>query len=337
MSQFEVHVRWFTPEKPENISVGRQRISSHLQSAGFSVRTVGTTAGTIQAAFAEREQYDIVIGTTRAGAFAATLVGKLTGKPVIVDHVDPIRQFRKTHTVGVSIPVQLAENICFAVSNIVMYVYEEERSRVERYAREARSTSLGVEYNWFVDPDQGAIESARNNVSSLSLRDNIAVYVGGLEPLYHIKELLDAMESIPEWSLIILGEGSLREVVEQTEAEQENIHYIGSVPHPQVVGYLSLADVGISLVDDPYTLKVLEYGAAGLSVVHLAGRSEERFEGLLEFTRSKPEAIAQAIVTAGRNDSNANLASFASKFDWESVASDYAGALNSVKYSPGGE
>lgn len=331
MSQQESRIRWFTPDKPENISVGRQQISSHLRTAGFDVKTVATTSETIQEAFAEREQYEIIIGTTRAGAFAAILVGKLTGKPVIVDHVDPIRQFRETHSMGASIPVRFAENICFALSDCVMYVYEEERSRVERYAQEIRSTSLGVNYDRFVDPNRDAVESARNRLSSLPLRDNIAIYVGGLEPIYHITELIDAMESLPEWSLIVLGEGSLRNAVEQTESETENVHYLGTVPHENVPGYLSLADVGMSLVDDPHTLKVLEYGAAGLSVVQLAGSSEERFEGLVEFTRSEPEAIARAIENAARNGSDSTLASFAAEFDWESVASDYAEALKSVK------
>lgn len=331
MSQQNSSVRWFTPDKPENISVGRQRISSHLRTIGFDVKTVATTSETVREAIAEREQYQVIIGTTRAGAFAATLVGKLTGKPVIVDHVDPIRQFRETHSVVASVPVRFAENVCFALSDCVMYVYEEERSRVERYAQEIRSTSLGVDYDRFVDPNQEAFESARSRLSSLPLRDNIAIYVGGLEPIYFITELMDAMEFLPEWSLIILGEGSLRNAVEQTESETENVHYLGTVPHENVPGYLSLADVGISLVDDPHTLKVLEYGAAGLSVVQLAGRSEERFEGLVELTRSEPEAIAQAIENAARNGSDSTLASFAAEFDWESVASDYAEALKSVK------
>ncbi|MDB9301074.1 glycosyltransferase [Halorubrum ezzemoulense] len=331
MSQQESRVRWFTPDKPENISVGRQRISSHLRTAGFDVKTVATTSETIQEAFAEREQYEVIIGTTRAGAFAATLVGKLTGKPVIVDHVDPIRQFRETRSVVSSVPVRFAENVCFALSDCVMCVYEEERLRVERYAKEVRSTSLGVDYDRFVDPDRDAVESARNRLSSLPLQDNIAIYVGGLEPIYHITDLTDAMESLPEWSLIVLGEGSLRNAVEQTESERENIHYLGTVPHDDVPGYLYLADVGISLVDDPHTLKVLEYGAAGLSVVQLAGRSEERFEGMVEFARPEAEEIARAIEDAGHKESDSALASFAAKFNWESVASDYAEALKSVK------
>ncbi|QKG91348.1 glycosyltransferase [Halorubrum salinarum] len=331
MSQQNSSVRWFTPDKPENISVGRQRISSHLRTVGFDIKTVATTSETIQEAFAEREQYEVLIGTTRAGAFAATLVGKLTGKPVIVDHVDPIRQFRETHSVGVSIPVRLAENVCFALSDCAMYVYEEERPRVERYAEEVRSTSLGVDYDRFVDPDQEAVESAQSKLSSLPLRENIAIYVGGLEPIYHVTEMMDAMDSIPEWSLIVLGEGSLRKAVEKKESEGENVHYLGTVPHEDVPGYLALADVGVSLVDDPHTLKVLEYGAAGLSVVQLAGRSEGRFEGLVEFTRPEPGAIARAIEKAARNGPDATLASFAAEFDWESVASDYAEALKSVK------
>ncbi|WP_239638924.1 MULTISPECIES: glycosyltransferase [Halorubrum] len=286
---------------------------------------------TIREAITERNEYDVVIGTTRAGAFAATFVGKLTGKPVIGDHVDPIRQFRETNSVVTAIPVQFVENVCFALSDCVMYVYEEERLRVERYANEVNPTSLGVDYDRFADPDPDAVESARNKLSTLSLRDNVAIYVGGLEPIYHVTDLMDAMEFLSEWSLIVLGDGSLRNTVKERELEWSNVHYLGTVPHEEVPGYLASADVGISLVDDPHTLKVLEYGAAGLSVVQSAGRSEERFEGLVEFTRPEPGAIAQAIENAARNRSDSTLASFAAEFDWESVASDYAEALKSVK------
>lgn len=330
MSQQNLSVRWFTPDKPENISVGRQRISSHLRTAGFDVKTVATTPETIREAFADREQYEVTIGTTRAGAFAATLVGKLTGKPIIVDHVDPIRQFRETHSVGASIPVRFAENICFALSDCVMYVYEEELSRVERYAQEIRSTSLGVDYDRFVDPDQDAVESAQNSLSSLPLRDNIAIYVGGLEPMYHITELMDAMESLPEWSLIVLGEGSLRNKVEREASERENIHYLGTVHYEDVPGYVALADVGVSLVDDPHTLKMLEYGAAGLSAVQLDGRARNRFGDIIEYTKSDPRSIGIAIKKAKNREYNTGIRSVAANHDWSRIASDYEDVIRGV-------
>jgi len=98
VTQVNPKVRWFTPDKPDNISVGRERIASHLrQNEGFNVDVVGTTLTTVRTAIRERDRYDVILGTTRAGAIAGTLIGRVTGKPVIVDHVDPIRQFRENN------------------------------------------------------------------------------------------------------------------------------------------------------------------------------------------------------------------------------------------------
>jgi len=327
VSQQKHSVRWFTPDKPENISVGRQRISSHLRRFGFKVKTVATTSETIWEAIAEREQYEVIIGTTRAGAFAATFVGKLTGKPVIIDHVDPIRQFRETHSVAASIPVRSAENVCFALSDCVMYVYEEERLRVERYAQEVKSTSLGVDYDRFANPNQATVESAQERLSSYSLRDNVAIYVGGLEPIYHINELINSMEFLSDWSLIVLGEGSLRDIVEQAESERKNIHYLGTVNHESMPGYIVLADVGISLVDDPHTLKVLEYGAAGLSVVQLDGQAKCRLGDTVVYANSDAHSIAKAIERAGSQENTEGIRSIASNHDWGQIANDYYNTL----------
>lgn len=332
VTQENPKVRWFTPDKPDNISVGRERIASHLrQNEGFSVEVVGTTSTTVQTAIRERDRYDVILGTTRAGAIAGTLIGRLTGKPVIVDHIDPIRQFREGNPPFLSIPVRIAENVSFALAELVLYVYEEEHERVSRYASQHMKTELGVDYCRFANPNSEIIDSVQDQLAECEFCENIAIYVGGLEPIYHIKELLMAMSNLPDWSLIILGEGSLRGVVEKVDAGQENVHYLGLVPHESIPGYLNVADVGVSLVDDPHTLKILEYGAAGLSVVQASGLAEERFRERVEYANPEPESIADAIKRAGEHKNVEQLQSFISEFDWKQIAGDYADALKSIK------
>lgn len=330
MSQDRNRIRWFTPDKPDNISVGRQRIATHLREEGFDVDVVGTTVTTIRTAFAERDQYDQLVGTTRAGAIAATVIGVVTGKPVVVDHVDPIRQFRENSSQLLHLPVQLAENVAFSLADSVLFVYEEERERVSKYAKRCVKTDLGVDYERFSNPDPEITDSAREHLSEYGLQDNVAIYVGGLEPIYHVDELLSAVSNLPDWSLLVLGEGSLRESVENAAGQRENIHYLGLVPHETVPGYLHLADVGVSLVDDPHTLKLLEYGAAGLSVVQAAGRAEERFGGLVEYADTNPRSIADAIERAGEQDNLNGIQSFTAKFDWKGISEDYQEVLKSI-------
>lgn len=330
VSDEKIRVRWLSPDKPGNISVGRQRIAAHLRDDGFEVEVVGTTFSTVLDAVKRRDEYEVIIGTTRAGAIAGTVIGRLFGKPVVVDHVDPIRQFQETHGKLLSRIVQYLENISFFLSDSALYVYDEEYDRISRYAGTVTKTDLGVDYDRFADPDPEILAAARDHLDELQLRDNIAIYVGGLEPIYHLEELLEAMEYLPEWSLIIAGDGSQSDLIESAATEQANVHYLGVVPHETVPGCLHAANVGVCLVDDPHTLKVLEYGAAGLPVIQAEGRAEKRFGEHLIYTKLSGQMIAEAITRAQDTD---GLQNYVEKFCWRDISNTYAEKLTSVMKS----
>jgi glycosyltransferase involved in cell wall biosynthesis len=322
----QLRVLWLTPDKSEHISVGRQRIAEGLEQRGYDVTLRGTTVKTVFTALWERGQYDVLIGTTRAGAIAGACVAHIVGQPFIVDHVDPIRQFETTHPRWLSVPVRWLEEIAFSVADHVLYVYEEEQSRVCRFADSVTKTDLGVAYDQFAEPSTEIIDAARSRLSALDPNEHVLIYVGGLEPIYHISPLLDAMRLLDDWTLVVLGTGSLEAAAQRAADEQPNIEYLGTVPHEEVPGYLHAVDVGICLVDDPHTLKVLEYGAAGLPVVQLAGRAA-RFEGLVEFCESTPADIARAVRTAERSSGNGDLQAFAERFDFDAIVDDYVRAI----------
>ena len=324
-------VLWLTPDKPENISVGRRRIAERLRERGFDVTMRGTTPRTVLASLRGYKQYDVVVGTTRAGAIAGIGL-KLLGLPLIIDHIDPIRQFTATRSRPLSFAVRLAENAAFALADHVLYVYAEERERVERYARDATETDLGVAHDRFADPEPTTVTRAREHLDEdgVGLDAPIVVYVGGLEPIYRIPELLAAMAFIEDWTLVVLGTGSLSKTVERAAGERENVVFPGSVPHEDVPGYLHAADVGVSLVDDPHTLKVLEYAAADLGVVCARGRAENRFGSFVEFCDPEPRAIARAIEGAGERGASEEFRERIREFDYERVAADYAAVLSAV-------
>jgi glycosyltransferase involved in cell wall biosynthesis len=320
-------VLWLTPDKPDNISVGRERIADHLESREFDVTLRGTTPRTVLQTLREAGEYDAIIGTTRAGALAGALLKVIYRSPFIVDHIDPIRQFSQTNPQWIATVVRVLENITFRLANYVLYVYEEERQRVARYAGNVAATDLGVEFDRFANPDPESIKSAQRKFSRLDVKENVAIYVGGLEPIYNIESMIAAIDRLPEWSLVVIGDGSLQETVATAANEMSNIHYFGTVPHEEVPGYLHVSDVGLSLVDDPHTLKVLEYGAAGLAVVQTAGRAEDRFGDLVEYCESDPVSIAGAIEDAV---ANSEFQSFVSEFDWARIADDYQEVLTRV-------
>lgn len=329
-----MRVLWLTPNKPEDISVGRERIASHLRARGFDIvlRTADRTVlGDILHADGP---YDVVIGTTRAGAIAAVGVAKSTGVPLVVDHVDPIRQLEETMTWPVVCAVRHCEHFAFHQSAHTLYVYPEERERVRRYAPSATETDLGVEYDRFANPHPRVVQAAEDRLDRLELEDNVAIYVGGLEPIYHIRELVAGVDHLDDWSLVVLGSGSLEDIVTDAAATSSSIAYLGTVSHDRVPGYLHAADVGVSLVDDPHTLKVLEYGAARLPTVQLSGRAEEKFAGVVEFCNADPVSIADAIERANdAEDTVDGLQGLAREYSWERIAGEYATVLESVTES----
>lgn len=327
-------VLWLTPDKPDRISVGRRRIAEQLEQRGYRVTLWGTTLRTVWAAVWRRDRYDAVVGTTRAGAIAGALLSVGGGPSLIIDHVDPIRQFETTHPWWLAVPVRWLEGLAFAVAAHVLYVYAEERERVCRFAGAVSNTGLPVAYDRFSDPPAGSVSAARERLSAVDAGDRVLVYAGGLEPIYHVTELVDAMTVLSEWTLVVLGTGSLEPEIRRAATERSNVAYLGTVPHEDVPGYLHAADVGICLVDDPHTLKLLEYGAAGLPVVQLAGRAEPRLEGLVTFCDPTPTDIARAVRSAAGSAASEELRAFARQFDVDAIADDYANAIEAVTGAP---
>jgi glycosyltransferase involved in cell wall biosynthesis len=321
-----MNVLWLTPDKSDNISVGRQRIADHLEAAGHRVTVRGTTPATVLRSLREIGRYDVVLGTTRGGAIAGAAIASLSRTPFIVDHIDPIRQFAANSPTPVAAVVRRLEHVAFRLADHVLYVYEEEAERVGHHARSTK-TDLGVEYERFAEPDEAALGAARERLASLNRREHVAIYVGGLEPMYNVPQMLDAFECLDDWTLVVLGTGSLEDRVREAAANSTAVQYLGTVPHNEVPGYLHAADVGICLVDDPHTLKVLEYGAAGLPTVQLRGHATDRFGEFVTYTDTEPGNVANAVQLAHRSGASESFQAFVSRFRWGEIAEVYEETL----------
>lgn len=321
-------ILWLTPNKPDNISVGRQRIATHIEDSGHTVVLRGTTWSTVAHTLRDGGYFDVIIGTTRAGAIAGAVAAQIYSVPLLVDHVDPIRQFRQTDRRTTATIIKHLENVAFRVADHVVYVYSEEAPRVEKYATTSTQTTLGVDYERFYNPSSEAVSPARERIGNST--NQIVVYIGGLEPMYSIGPMLESIDYLDGFRLIVIGTGTLESQVEEAAENSDSIQFIGTVPHEHIPGYLHHSDVGLSLVDDPHTLKVLEYGAAGLPVVQLKGRTESRFGGLLEYTTANPANIASAIKRATVSDSGPALQKYVRQFDWANVAKVYVDLISGL-------
>lgn len=322
-------ILWLRPDKPENISVGRHRLVSHLDAAGFEITLEPATPQTLLELGRTRPDYDIVIGTTRAGAILGTVLKLATGTPLIVDHIDPIRQFAETHPDWLTTVVRHLEQLAFRVADHTLYVYPEEQARVDRFARAATRTQLGVDFERFADPDSEIVARASDRLADHSLSDRTVIYVGGLEPIYNIDALLGSLDHLDGWSLVVLGSGSLDEEVTRVASQRDDLIFLGTVPHEEIPGYLHVADVGVSLVDDPHTLKVLEYGAARLPTVQLAGRAEGRFGDAVTYCEPEAASIATAIQEASEQDPTA-LHDLVESASWASIAETYRTVIGEI-------
>jgi len=302
-------------------------IAAELTQKGVDVTLRGTTLRTVFVVLKERRRDDAIIGTTRAGAIAGLALSSLYRRPLIVDHVDPISQLYSTGNEWVASVVERLENLTFASADWVLYVYEEEATRVGERALRATQTSLGLEYERFASPDDSVIDAAKARLSGLELEDDVAIYVGGLEPIYNIPACIAAFDHLDDWTLLLLGTGSLEAAVRERTAGLENVHFLGSVEHEEVPGYFHLADVGLCLVDDPHTLKVLEYLAGGLGVVQIEGRAEGKFDEAVDFTTGEPRDVARAIRAAKGHGATPETREYVRRFDWGTIAEDYRRAI----------
>jgi glycosyltransferase involved in cell wall biosynthesis len=322
-----MHILWLRPNKPENISVGRHRIADHLRERGHRVKIMNTTTDDLLRSLAG--DYDVVVGTTRMGAGIGAWRKLVRRTPLVIDHIDPIAQFKRNHSAAATWIVSQIEKATFRMADHVMVVYEEELPRVKRHASDVTKTHLGVDYETFANPNPEIIEDAKSVLRERTdTSRNQVIYIGGLEPAYHVPAILDAIELLPGWEFIILGDGSQRALIEQSE--QENVRYLGTVEHHLIPGFLHNVDVGICLLDDRNTLKILEYGAAGLPTVNVRGDAESRFSGLIEFCSLEPESIADSIQTAYEEGQIDEFEEFTKQFSWKSVSDQYEAVLENV-------
>lgn len=314
-------ILWLRPDKPENISVGRHRLALELEERGHSVDICNTTVSQFRTVLGDDP--DIVVGTTRLGAFVGAWKHLISRTPLVVDHIDPIAQLRRSRGPVTTWGVDKAEKLAFRLADHVMVVYEDELPRVRRHASNVTRTTLGVDYDRFADPSAETIRKARRVLTEHVPEDaNVVLYVGGLEPSYHLSTVVDAIDYLENWHFLVLGDGSRRDWLEDVAGDSDAVHYLGTAPYEEVPGYMQVADVGINLVDDANTLKVLEYGAAGLPVVHVEGEAERVFDGMVNFCSLEPGGVAHAIEQSIKQETD-NLAAFAWERRWTAIADEY--------------
>lgn len=305
------NVLWLRPGVPDNVSPGRQRIADELGVRGYTVDVRPASLKTARSA----GDYDAIIGTSHSGAILGAIAARRHRLPFVLDHVDSIRQLHETNPPWQAWPAQLAESWAMRQADATLFVTRRDMDRLERHADPYKQTHLGVPYPWFIPPTEHAAPKDWPG-------NPAAIYTGSLTEHYNIRAMC-AGAARAGVELVVLGTGPLAEYVQGHPAAT----YPGSVPHEQVPRWLWHADVGLCLVDDPHTVKVLEYAAAGLPVVQLAGRASETYRDVATLTTADPDNIEWAIHKAIERGPNDDLRELARERDYSRVADDYEWAL----------
>jgi glycosyltransferase involved in cell wall biosynthesis len=130
--------------------------------------------------------------------------------------------------------------------------------------------SFGVNSNKImIDPPTSRLQMDENELKRITLlykkkNEYIILFVGRIESEKGILLLLDALTrpilQMKKFKIIIIGTGSLAEVVTAASQQDKRIVYLGAIPHSQIGNYYALTDLVIipSIVPESYGLVAIE-------------------------------------------------------------------------------
>jgi glycosyltransferase involved in cell wall biosynthesis len=198
-----------------------------------------------------------------------------------------------------------------------------KQALVELGAPEGKVSVLrnGVETDLFRPvPDRGAVRQA------LGVSGKVLISVGGLIERKGHHRSIEAMRSLPEYTLVIVGEGPERERLEGLVSRLglgERVRLLGPRPHRTLPDLYGAADASILASSrEGWANVLLESMACGTPVVaaNIWGNPEvvrEPAAGLI-YEPNTPEAIADAVRRLfGSLPSREATRAYAEPFSWE--------------------
>jgi glycosyltransferase involved in cell wall biosynthesis len=336
-----LRVLWLRPTVGTHISTRRERIREGLAERDISVDIVDTSGTDIINAvqIGLKKKYDIIVGTVRVGLYYGYLLSRLKGVPFIAEVTEPINRIKNDIPRPFFASLKRFEWEILTRADARFFVEAEVLNRAQSRGIEGNLARNSVWYEKFADPNSRVVEAARKQLElrGVDFDSPSAIYVGGFTRQQHIPEILGAVPECPKWEFLFLGEdGKHADAVIEAAKNMENAYFLGSVPHEKVPGYLSFADVGFSLSSGERPLKLLEYGAAGLTVLGIPGRRQnilsddevcyisptsERIAEILNTLHTAPDQIPAT---------GPALQEYAEKNSWDDIAEMYCNVFRDL-------
>lgn len=167
----------------------------------------------------------------------------------------------------------------------------------------------------------------------ISTTQKIFLYQGGFTPNRGIDIILETFSKLndPHSVVVFMGYGILQKEIEAYARAHDNIFLIPAVPHNEIIGYASSADIGLLLYEDTclnhrYCLpnKLFEYNMARLPTI-VSNLPEikkvvkdERIGWVLEKNNAKClNGLISRIEVSAINKMKFNCDTAAKKYNWE--------------------
>lgn len=306
-----------------------------LSFMGFFLELLVFPSFTMAYYLKDRREYDIFIGQGVWGIALGYLLKKSGRVKLLVsDDYDyspgnqPISKFRRWFTEKVEILLLRRSDLIISVGELL------GRLREKQAGKKVEVVSNGVNYELF--------KSAQDKSS----HPPTLIYSGGVEAWSGLDIIIEALskvrEVIPDIRFLIIGhttpayKETLKLLIRKYTLER-NVAYLGAKPYNDLPIYFREADIGMALYRPVeirkygFSLKVIEYMAAGLPVITTKGTQSEivvREHDCGMAVDYNPAAISGALVTLLTDgdrflklSERAKIA--AKRYDWEVLMERY--------------
>jgi glycosyltransferase involved in cell wall biosynthesis len=333
-----VRVLWFRPNRWDNVSVRRERITEKLEQRGIEIDLIGATTGNFlkYGIKLTKGEYDIVIGNVRLGLYGGYPLARLTRTPFIADVSDPLDNISHLPSFLYTFLAKY-EKFILRHSDANVFLPETIKGMGER-GIDGKIAGNAVDFDMFANPDTEVVEDAGNilRTEGVSVDKPLVVYIGSMPRQLHFEEIIEAARVATDWQFVIIGEGPMADTVAEASEEIYNLFFPGAFDYELMPGFLNHADAALCLEDVERPLKISEYGAANLPTLGAYGKLEEEFpHDEIFYVEPDADEIAQALRRIDESPKEARaranrLQEHAERYSWDEVASTYYELIDSL-------
>jgi hypothetical protein len=298
-------ILWLRPYTGDNVSVRRERISEHLADMDVSVTLVDATGINALSAIykAITGDYDVIVGNVRMGLYIGYPLSVVLSKPFVGDVSDPLSQIENLPSPLFNILKRYEWFVLSRADKSVFVTQPCHTEALERGIVDPVRLPNAVNYEQFANPSEDVISRTDSILreNKIDPDNQIAIYHGSMVSRYHLAEIGEAAEQLPNWEFVFIGKDRGADIGEIT-SNRPNTHFLGAFDYELIPGFLSHSDLGLCLIDSEGPLKLKEFIAARTPTLVIPEMKQWQDYDNLIYTNPEPDAIVSSINKIGNKD-----------------------------------